>query len=424
MKKTLLLGAGFSYDFGMPLAAELTDVFYQPFTKFTVNKLSNVLSTQNPYGDDRPINKNAIKEGFSLLLKCKKNRDNYELFLSNLQDLTSGPNKSQSDRDSYNYLFSTFYNIIHTILSLYQITSYSLMYGINKQWFSEFYNILSDDETWAFTLNHDLYLECLAIDHGIPATYGDNDSIVFPVSNMEMSNTIDFTYSKRDLLDMQSPGYFNGENGLNIVKLHGGINELEYKDRSIICNPSLDVKTSLDLIRNFQKIESMCYFHEGMKIPSGKDRVICNAEGELDIAGKSMLTGGRKYSKTANFKKGEEKLKLLDDVLRTTDELTVIGYGFGDPHINFRISNAMVLNENLNIWTVSPNNSKTPEILEQFNYNHRVRKAHCGAAQWMQYCDSEKWNNEQSEALMDNQKFREIVKKSVLAGLNAKRPQR
>jgi hypothetical protein len=55
-----------------------------------------------------------------------------------------------------------------------------------------------------------------------------------------------------------------------------------------------------------------------------------------------MLTGGRKYSGTSKIKDGEEKLQILDSILRGLDELTVIGYGFGDEHINFRLSNAML----------------------------------------------------------------------------------
>ena len=62
-----------------------------------------------------------------------------------------------------------------------------------------------------------------------------------------------------------------------------------------------------------------------------------------------MLTGGAKYSETTNEKEGEEKLKIFSETLQKTKELTIIGYGFGDSHINNRILNAMVLNENLRI---------------------------------------------------------------------------
>jgi hypothetical protein len=81
----------------------------------------------------------------------------------------------------------------------------------------------------------------------------------------------------------------------------------------------------------------------------GQDRAISDLSGKFDIISKSTLTGGRKYSGTSKVKEGEEKLQILDGVLSGLDELTSIGYGFGDEHVNFRLSNAMLLNPKLRI---------------------------------------------------------------------------
>ncbi len=420
MKKGLLVGAGFSYDFGMPLGKELTEVFLGLFNKRNVRSLAVVLSKNSPYSEDRPINKEAILEGLGLLLEYKKrNESNYEELFSELQKLGDSSNKNQSDKDSYHYLFSIFYDIVYSILSIYQFESYAVLYTKNKQWFSKFSSLLSDEETWVFTLNHDLYMECLAVDLNIPITYGDRKDISFPVSNQKMDNVINFTYSEGGNIDKDILGFFKNEYGINLVKLHGGLSELDYKDKSVICNQSLKKNNSSELIHDFKRIENMAYFHEGKKIPSGKDRVITNSEGELDIISKSMLTGGRKYSKTTNAKKGEEKLKILDEVLDELDELTIIGYGFGDSHINNRISNAMVRNNNLKLRIVNPTNVKKPEFLEQFDYDSRIRGAHCSAAQWMEYSVAEQWDLDQTNALKENEKYRLDIKTRVETVLRA-----
>lgn len=414
MKKGLLVGAGFSYDFGMPLAKELTEVFLGLFNKRNVKSLAAVLSKNNPYTDDRPINKEAIFEGLDLLLKYKNSSgSNYEELFSDLQNLGGSSKKNQSDKDSYHYLFSIFYDIIHSILSIYQVESYAILFTKNIQWHSKFSSLLSDEETWIFTLNHDLYMECLAIDLNIPITYGDKENISFPVSNQEMNNILNLTYSESSSLDKDTLDFIKNDHGINLVKLHGGLSELDYKGKSIICNQSLNKNNSVELIHDFKKIESLAYFHEGKKIPSGKDRVITNSEGELDIITKSMLTGGRKYSKTTNAKKGEEKLKILDEVLNELDELTIIGYGFGDPHINSRISNAMVLNKNLKLRIVNPTNVSNPKFLEQFDYDSRIRGALCRTAEWMEYSGTEQWNSDQTNALKENEKYRLDIKKNV-----------
>ncbi|DAB38108.1 MAG TPA: hypothetical protein CFH83_07695 [Sulfuricurvum kujiense] len=424
MKKGFLLGAGFSYDFGMPLASELTEIFFAPFNEYSIQNLVHVLSQNNPYGAERPINQETILECLTLLLKYKNENQNnknekdykpknYEQFLADIQQLEEFPNKTLSDKDSYSYLFSFFYEIIHSILLSYQEISFGGLYCKNREWFSNFCKLLSDQETWVFTLNHDIYLEALAVDLNIPITYGDSGNISFPISNNEMGKTISLTYSKRCELTKNNQNFYQGQFGINLVKLHGGLSELEYKDRSIICNQTLNKKSSFELMVDFMKVKNMAYYHGGRKEPSGKDRVITNSDGELDIIVKSMLTGGKKYSKTTNPKDGEEKLLIFDDAMRTLDELSIIGYGFGDKHINNRISNAMVLNSNLKIVIIDPVHNPLPDFLEQFHYNLRIKKVQCGIAHWIEYCYTGEWNYQQVEALKANEQERINIRKSV-----------
>ncbi|QGZ55085.1 hypothetical protein [Paraburkholderia acidiphila] len=414
MKKGLLLGAGFSYDLGMPTAYELTEVFLGLFDKRNTARLVAGLGNFQPYSADRPINKAAIAESFDLLLGYKdKKGGNYEELLAKIQDLAGQPGKPQTDKDSHHFVFGVFYEIIHTILSVYQAASYEILYAKNLEWFSKLSNLLSDNETWVFSLNHDLFFEFLSIDLKIPVTYGDMERIDFPVSNIEMHNVVPLSYAQRKDYKIGSEGFFKGRLGVNLVKLHGSLTELEYKDGSMICNPLLTVRSSFDLMETFRKVERMGYYVQNRRVPSGRDRAVTNSKGELDIICKSMLTGGKKYSTTVNEKAGEEKLKVFDDVLRQIDQLTIIGYGFGDRHVNFRLSNAMARYDNLTIQIVDPARNKAPEFLQPFDYDGKIKLAMCGAAHWMDYCKSNSWDSKQIEALKENSKYRTEIKKSV-----------
>jgi hypothetical protein len=262
MKRGLLLGAGFSYDLGMPLAAELTEVFLGIFDDRKIRQLARILSSRQPYPKDRPINGKAISEGLSRLLSYKKAKgSNYEEFLAGLQTLSGVANPTQSDRDSYNLLFVFFYGVIHDILGLYQQTSYEIVYPKNKEWFSKLENILSDQETWAFTLNHDLYAEYLAIDFNIPITYGDDEKITFPVSNKNLSQQIEFGFTERKKLLANNIGFFKEARGINLVKLHGGLSELEYRDGTVLCNLRLNRSSSKQLADDFRLCNEMAYYH-------------------------------------------------------------------------------------------------------------------------------------------------------------------
>jgi hypothetical protein len=171
----------------------------------------------------------------------------------------------------------------------------------------------------------------------------------------------------------------------------------------------------MELMLDFETIESMGYYYQGQRISSGKDRTITGLDGKLDIVKRALLTGGRKYTKTTDVKKGEEKLKIFHDVLVKLDELTIIGYRFGDLHINYRISNAMVLNPGLKLRLVDPVSRPWPDFLQQFDYDLRIRKAHCGAAQWMAYVGDEKWDQAQIKALKESESVRVDIKRRVEA---------
>ena len=72
MKIGLLLGAGFSYDLGMPIAKELTEVFLGLFNTKNTKSLVLALSDNQPYSADRPINKKAIAESLTIILQISK----------------------------------------------------------------------------------------------------------------------------------------------------------------------------------------------------------------------------------------------------------------------------------------------------------------------------------------------------------------
>jgi hypothetical protein len=224
MKNGLLLGAGFSYDLGMPLAAELTEVFLNVFTEEMVKRMIETMSLQQPYSKDRPIDPKAIIAGWDSLLTYKKSGGkSYEAFLAEIEKKAGLGSPTQPERDSYHYLFDYFYRVIHTILDLYQEVSYAVLYGKNKDCFSAVKTFLSDEETWVLSLNHDLNLEFLALDFGIPITYGDDHELEFPVSNLDLSTRIPFTYTKRNGWSTSHPGFLNRTPGFNLIKLHGGL---------------------------------------------------------------------------------------------------------------------------------------------------------------------------------------------------------
>lgn len=87
--------------------------------------------------------------------------------------------------------------------------------------------------------------------------------------------SINFSYSNIEDINANNPKYFKNQYGVNLVKLHGGLNELTYKDKKQFCNLSLDVKNSEELMQNFKNMMQMNYiFHSNGETPSSSKRLV------------------------------------------------------------------------------------------------------------------------------------------------------
>jgi hypothetical protein len=89
--------------------------------------------------------------------------------------------------------------------------------------------------------------------------------------------------SIRKELSLESGGYIHGSQGINLVRLHGGISELHYQDRALICNLTLADKNSQQLMAEFNRQLSMGFYAYNQKVPGTQDRWIADLQGKLDL---------------------------------------------------------------------------------------------------------------------------------------------
>ena len=424
MKQAYLLAAGFSYQFGMPLVKDLTEVFFSIFDKEYITIVADGLAQTFPYGPNYPLNRDALFRALEIITTAKENQEeNYEQIINRIKELFRSTHQPDLSR-SYSYIFSVCYGIIHDILVDYQEFTFNF-YQIKKEPYKQFKNLISQDaETWVFTLNHDLFMEFIAKDFGIPITFGDKHEINFRKDNKKFFNTIiPFTYSGKNNLNKDNPLFFKGKFGINLVKLHGGLNELKYKDGSNLCNLTLDVKDSSELMENFKNMMDMRHYLPNGEVPkSAEDWVITNMDNELDIATKSMLTGGDKYSISFSEKDGEEKLILFSKKIEELELLTIIGYGFNDRHINNRIYKALILNPSLKIKIVNPY-AEYPDCLLEFKESITLIRA--DVANWIYFEEhstptKHNWNPDLQSYNAEIEKLRPVIKSVIIEFIRLK----
>lgn len=120
----------------------MTDIFYALFDQESLEKFIDEIAKTSPYGDDRPINKDAIQRAFNVVLKQKEAKNkNYEAVISEIEKLPfNGGSRTISDQDSYHIVHTILYGFIHTILVKYQEMAYPL-YSLNKKPYEYFKNL-------------------------------------------------------------------------------------------------------------------------------------------------------------------------------------------------------------------------------------------------------------------------------------------
>ncbi|WP_067621129.1 hypothetical protein [Alicyclobacillus acidiphilus] len=395
-KKALLLGAGFSYDLGMPLASSFTDDFFYFLTPERLSRCIKIWREADPYGPDRQIDPLAIDEVFDIYERSRGDGSNYEGFLKSLQNEYHRLGASQPWRDSFHYAFGRIFEIVVRMFWKYQVHNFG-WYLANRHLYDSFSRIVpSDEELWVVSLNHDLFIEFLCLKAGIPLSFGSTTSILIPESNQNMKKQVLFSAVDRKNMNLTDMDFLRNQRGVNLIKLHGGINEFTFDDDSKVLQVALgtgDTELSY-LMKTSCVLNDFGYFVNGSRVRIHGEIAISNMQGEMGFLRHSILTGGYKYSETFDPKPGEEKIRLMDEVFGIVEEITIIGYGFADEHVNLRLYNAMLMNPDLSLVIVNPGILEIPPILKPFNYKQRVRLAKCGCPEWLSYLDNGSWDSE------------------------------
>jgi hypothetical protein len=402
-RKALLIGAGFSYDLGMPLAKGFTKDLFHYLSPDKIRYFMEIWKKSNPYGKGRSIDPSVMDEVLEMFMTHKSNEEaNYEGFLKEIQMLHNKPGTTQSRRDTLHFAFGRFFDLIIQMFWMYQVNNYD-WYVSNKEYYKSFSSFVSDNvETWIISLNHDLFIEFLSFELGIPLSFGSEKKVEFPINNLNYQQKITFNFVERENLELSRMNFFKDKRGINLLKLHGGINEFSYDNDSKVLHLSInDCDTPLTYLSKTDTVlHRMNYLINGQEVKIGGEIAVSDLNGEMQFLRHSILTGGYKYSETFDPKPGEEKIQLMEEILSKVDELTIVGYGFGDIHVNQRLYNAMLLNKDLSIMIVDPYISAKPEFLKPFDYKFRIKTVRAGVAEFFSYMENQMWDKKLSDGLM------------------------
>lgn len=404
--KAIFIGAGATYECGMPLVWELTA------------EIKNWLTTEKLIS----ANENWIRQGggwhsdvISCIVSLLKNKDlHYENIIGAIEVECSREQDTNKREDYYSALHFLL-QAVYGLLLERQVKN--VRYSLSA--LSDFASIkeIADKSKplWIFSLNHDCILEMLALKYDIPMKSGFNEEINIPIKTN--SNTIHhFTFERLSRQDIENNqyGFFGyGEYGINLVKLHGSLDifgqgdELNYLKVKSIDNSPASIPYQLDILNEINNEIA------------DRDGVICtnmnvyeDENGEIQFLKKSILSGAHKFTKKLSQIAPSEFLSLFRGNINYANELVCIGYSFGDKHIDEHIVEWLSFSADRKLNIINPGVKGCPERMKHLS--NQIECNSIGASDYFTQLSENKLTEHEIILRKTRSLAREKIKKELL----------
>lgn len=351
-KTCFFIGAGFSKEFGMPLSIELSKLL---LGWLTPEKLINL--NQKWSLDDLGYPNDLITEVCELLETLDMN---YEKLIGNLQQkviITRNNDKKHA------YWVFTNYSI--ELISLLLIERHinnenyfkkSIPYYRGLKFFSEMCQPL-----WIFSLNQDLVIEMLSDELNIKFCdgYDENTVEIFPIFNENAEKIGEFTFKKHfwSNINLEKMHYLStGKKGINLLKIHGSLGEYTYSDETCLLKIKPNEPNIGGWLTSLKKAnENLKFFLDSIPIIRSINEIqVTDKSGQLQFLRRTLLAGKFKFTKEISQNAPKELILLFEEKINDFENLIIIGYSLGDPHINEIIIKWVMGQEKRFIYIIDP----------------------------------------------------------------------
>lgn len=331
----LFLGAGASFESGMPLVWDLSTQIRALLTPAKLRELNQGWRTQGSGNPDEVI---AALEA-SLL----NGSMHYENILGNLEVQFSRPSSTRHGhvRQAYHGLYSWLVELVYLLLWHRHIRNgtfiaQSLRYlegivGLAQQ----------SAPLWIFSLNHDSIIECLAAHYNVRLDCGFSGTDSLPLRDIAGIKIGELPINTLAVDRLTKSGFdFRNANepGINLIKVHGALDVFTANDsRDLIkLAPIGDgVSGVLESLRAAN--ENLLYVipdYPDEKVKATNEITYADETGEMQFLRRTILSGAFKFDRRSTQVLPPSILNQFRNYLLHVSHLICIGYGCGDAHIN------------------------------------------------------------------------------------------
>ena len=350
----LLLGAGASFDIGMPLVRELNRDLKRYMTP---ERLRSMNLWQKSRGGGVPDQ--AIEVLIALL-----DRDdlNYEQIIGNLEVRSHRTVEQQGFSYLRDYMSESVYLLLlewHENNKAFVVGNIALLDGM-----TEFCH--RNSPLWVFSLNQDLMIECFSAYSGIPISCGFTNKVeLLPLrdeNGADIGNLETWVLPSEQVGRLSYHFFKGGEKGINLVKIHGSLDVFSIRDG----------KDFLKLIPTSDGVEgviaTLLIANKNLR-PNGPEAsvrtineiIYADHLGEIQFLRRTPLTGAFKFQEGHSQVIPQQFFNSFRDNLTHLSTLICIGYNFGDLHVNLAIRAWLEMHEERLLVIVDPHRSHIPD---------------------------------------------------------------
>jgi hypothetical protein len=373
-KTGLLLGAGASYELGMPLVWDVTRQlrsFYNPRHLEQLNKYWT--AGGGGYGDD------VVAATSALLQRADMH---YEQVLGFLQTEHRRLGQAQEDGKNFRGMYLRLVESVYALLGERQIKQtgylsralipYEGLAGLAER----------SLPLYIFSLNHDLMVEVIADHLALPLADGFWPSKTLVIPNVDEGGStrgqlVADVLAEDDLAQNNLHFLQQGERGINLLKLHGSLDTFAFRDRKDLCRlrPVPGAKFGrLEALRVAN--EELGFWTHGRRFRLPNEIVYTVSPGEPGFLRRTLLAGAQKFSKRYDQTLPHRMLELFSFRITTMNEIYIIGYSFGDHHVDRILREWLELLGHRRMIIVDPHRSNIPPHFGHLAPQISVRSKH------------------------------------------------
>ncbi|WP_023604655.1 hypothetical protein [Aliivibrio logei] len=342
--KGLFLGAGASVECGMPLVWAFTSTLSK-------NILSRLDINLFNFHDDESIKKRFVSVFQSETM-------HYEEMVKHLESWKLEA-KTPQEEQIVSGLIKQVTECIQLLLLEIQEKCLPKMKFRFENYFGLEALLEQQGKIEIFSLNHDLIIEELCAYYSLglkDGFYANRDHNYMNLGEFRLITSEELSEQKLDF-------YEENEKGINLLKLHGSFDIFAIEDKKTylksVGNGSLG--SFVSAIRDIEsKSLEVC---QKMQKRGVNELFVNDSSGELQFLRRSLLSGGHKFKGKFDQIAPVALFNAFKSRINNVQELVVIGYGFGDDHVN-EVMLEWLSNSDNQLTITNPYCKEVPDFLK------------------------------------------------------------